>query len=88
MVFGVGVQCLTSSRLRQWRDFPLTQRAGLTCSCVQALARIRRSSLRQVEMTLDMALGLVVYFLCGATSNNNTQRHNCHITEQKVRKAL
>lgn len=46
---------------------PYEKKTRPTCSCMQALERMRRSSLRQQDITLAMAAGLVAYFTCGAT---------------------
>lgn len=50
---------------QQQRDFPPGEAAWRTCSWAQAVERIRRSSLRQVEMTRAMTAGLVLYFTWG-----------------------
>lgn len=53
--------------IKAQRVLPPTKKSRPTCSCMQALERMRRSSLRQLDITLAMATGLVAYFTCGAT---------------------
>lgn len=52
---------------------PARRTTWQTCSCMQALERMRRSSLRQVEITLAMTAGLVVYLTCEVTQNTQTE---------------
>lgn len=52
---------------------PVRRTTWQTCSCMQALERMRRSSLRQVEITLAMTAGLVVYLTCEVTQNTQTE---------------
>lgn len=52
-----------------------------TCSCMQALERIRRSSLRQVEINLAMVAGLAAYFTWGETQTH--ERRIFPVTHKK-----
>lgn len=53
---------------------------------MQALERMRRSSLRQLDITLAMATGLVAYLTCGATRQDESSSQNSAFNNKKPKK--
>lgn len=51
---------------------------------MQALERTRRSSLKQLDITLAMATGLVAYFICGARRQGKCAKTKARYFQQLV----